>query len=226
MSPSWSGEMKARDASHTWHRPSHSGKWLGQAALSLPAEGDHRGQPLSQEAARWSSFVLCPPELPPRAQQAEQPPLPAGQGFRGPGLWAVVLGLGLWGDEEDVGPPTSLPPSQAQPLLSQASLWTQDRPLGSRQLSTFPRRADAPCSSHPSDSLFPWPTATTVSWQEAGARLCRGHRVWCARATQPGGSGAARRVGPTVALGSQHLLLSPGFWAFSFFFSTMKKEVT
>lgn len=98
-----------------------------------------RGWPLSQEAALVLSLFFCLPRLPPGAEQADSlslswQMLPVG--------WATGrrtgLGLGLWGDGGGCGPalaPAHLPPSQAQPLPSQTSLRTQDRPRGSRQPS-------------------------------------------------------------------------------------------
>lgn len=81
----------------------------------------------------------------------------------------AVLGLGLWGLVEDVGPP--LPPQP--PSFSTASPvppWPLDAQGGpwAPRAPTFPSQWTPPLS-RPSDSLLPWPTATPCLL--AGGRL-------------------------------------------------------
>lgn len=84
--------------------------------------------------------------------------------------------------------PAHLPPSRAQGSASPVPVPGQPLDTGPALSLTGQTPLTRPA---PSDSLLPWPTATAVSWQEADARLCRSHGVWCERATRPGGSGAA-----------------------------------
>lgn len=211
--------------------------------MSLPANGDPHG-PASLPGSRMTLSFFCllhTPGYPQEPSRQSSPFLYPGQCLACHLQWAGLQAgvgfrpLGRWGG---CGPrprlPAHLPPSRAQPLPSRASLWTQDQ--------HFPSLGRRPSPSQ-SDSLFPWPTATPVSWQEAGARLCRSHGVWYERATRPLGQEEGLRAAGQAAHGGWPgdskasgwdlqwpggTSTSPSPLAFSlvFLLPTMKKEVT
>lgn len=183
--------MKVTGASHTQHHPSHGEEvvWPSLGTLSLPADGDPHGPATLPGSS--PDFVL-PLSRAPRAPRQEPSrqnspfPLPGwllAPAWGGPGCGAGVgfKPLGRWG-RMWARPrlPAHLPPSRAQPLPSQASLWTQDQhsPSPGRRPSPVPPRVTH-CSPGPQPPLSP------------GRRQAQG----CAEATGSGARGLLSQEG-------------------------------
>lgn len=144
-----------------------------------------------------------------------------------------MLGLGLWGLVEDVGPP--LPPQP--PSFSTASPvppWPLDAQGGpwAPRAPTFPLQWTPP-PSRPSDSLLPWPSATPCLL--AGGRLkvvlkprgleCEGRsaaRVWSNSRSSRSNRGQPRHSSARNLLWPGRVRVSPllVFGPVVFFFSS------